>query len=139
MNLRTILKSASLEDLQAALRYQRTHGKRDKLEAERTDLQRQLGRVEKKLAALDGNGAQAVSKPGRRGRRKGFKVSASTRRKMSEAAKRRYVKADAPTPERRVRKLSAAGRAAISAAAKKRWELARQAKIKETAPAPGIQ
>ena len=70
MNPRGLLKRASLEDLQAALRYQRNNGKRENLEEERDTLTKALAKVEKKLAKLDGasgNGSAATAgRPQRR-------------------------------------------------------------------------
>jgi hypothetical protein len=78
---------------------------------------------------------------GKRGRRK---MSASTRKKISEAQRRRFaespnqsgsassaVASEAPKPRR---KLSAAGRERIIAATKKRWAAVRAAKAQQ-APA----
>lgn len=88
-----------------------------------------LRKLERQIAQLSGsNGAVATSSTPRRkpGRKKGWKLSAVTRRKMSEAAKRRYgggAKSEAPAPAgKRTRKpFTAETRAKMAAAAKARW------------------
>ncbi len=121
---RNILCKLSVEDIRRAIRY-------GVLERRRESLQGRLDAVMKEMASLDGNGAAPVRKPRKmRSRRKGYKLSAATRRKMSESAKRRYAgkgKPEAPKAGRKPRKLSAAGRTAISAASKARWEKMRAA------------
>lgn len=137
MNLRTMLKRFSVEELQQAIRMSRTEGKRAKLEAEAASLRKQLAKVERRLAALDGasgNGAATTpSRPRRKpGRRKGYKLSAATRAKMRAAALRRYgkgKKAEEPATGKRKRKpFSAETRAKMRASQQARW-----AKVKGTA------
>src|SRR5687767_11384668 len=85
-------------------RVTRLKQKREKLAKKLTTLDRQIAQLS------GGNGAVAV--PARRGRKsgrkKGYTLSAATRRKMSEAAKRRYAggaKSEAPaTVGKRTRK-----------------------------------
>ena len=60
------------------------------LERQRSKLLKAVAKVDAKLARLNGSPAKAGRKPGRR---KGYKLSPATRRKMSLAAKRRYAKA----------------------------------------------
>lgn len=123
MNLRAILRKLSPDDIKRAVRL-------GVLERRRESLQTRLDSVLKEMASLEGNGNGSAA-PKKRGRRKGYKLSLATRRKMAEGQRRRHLakgKTEAPKPERKTRKLSAAGRAAISAAAKARWERARQAK-----------
>src|SRR5262245_26823982 len=130
MNLRTLLRRYSPEQLLEAVRLSKTEGKRNKLEAERDALQAKLARVERKLAALGGNGAASTAKTGRRGRRVGFKVSASTRAKMKAAALRRYAKnkPEESKPARRKWRMSAQGRQRIADAARRRWAAVKAAK-----------
>ena len=119
-------KSAPSDD-----RLQKLERERDKHLAAAKMLERQIA----KLAG--GNGAvAALARRGRKpGRKKGYKLSAATRRKMSEAAKRRYAgkgkAAAAPVedrPKAMRRAFSAEARAKMAAAAKARW-----AKVKASA------
>ena len=130
MNLRSLLERYSVDELKAAIKLRGQHGKVEALEAKRDALLKQVARIDRQLSKLDGasgNGAATTaSKPVRKqGRRKGYKLSPATRNRMRIAALKRYgnkAKAvEAPKPDRKRRKLSAAGRAAISAAAKARW------------------
>jgi len=140
MNLRTILKSVSIEDLRRFLREQPKLEKLQRLEDERHKLKSALAKVEVKISKIDldheNGSAVKIPKakgPGKRGRRKGFKVSAATRRKMSEAARKRYAgksktELEAKMPRKhKPHKMSAAGRASIAAAQRARWERIRAA------------
>ena len=132
MNLKSLLKRYTVEQLKEAIRLRSTYGRAQALEEKKAALLKHLAKIDRQLSKLNGNGAATTAaKPGRKpGRRKGYKLSAATRARMRAAALRGYGKSkpEAPKPERKVRKLSAAGRAAISAAAKARWERVRQAK-----------
>lgn len=132
MKLQSILKRFSVEQLREAIKLHKTEGKRTKLEAERADLQRQLAKVERQIAALNGNGAATTaSQPGRRGRRKGYKLSPATRNRMRIAALKRYgkLKGEAPAAGKRKRKpMSAEAKEKMRQAALRRW-----AKVKGTA------
>jgi len=92
---RRLLRRFSVEDLRAAIRQKGNLDKVTALERKREKLQKALSRIDRKLARLNGvNGSPrkpAKAKgPGKRGRRRGFKVSAATRRKMRLAALRRH-------------------------------------------------
>jgi hypothetical protein len=85
-------------------------------------------KLERRIAELSGGNGSAPSAPrGRKpGRRKGYKLSAATRGKMPEAAKRRYAgngKTEAAPPAgKRTRKLfTAETRAKMAAAQQARW------------------
>ncbi len=138
MNLKGLLKRYTVEQLQEAVRLRARLGRVEALEAKKSALMKQVAKIDRKLSKLNGSTVTATT-PGKP-RRKRWKLSAATRRKMSEAAKRRYAgksKPDAPKPKPKKRTLSAAGRAAISAAAKARWERIRSAKAapaKDAAP-----
>src|SRR5262245_57525600 len=94
-------------------------------------LQRKLERVEPRLSKLTSSNGTASSGK-RRGRRRGFKVSARTRKLMSLAAKKRYAKnkpeAAEPKPARRKWRMSAEGRKRIGDAARRRWAAVRATK-----------
>ena len=80
--------------------------------------------MERKLAALDNNGAAPTAK--RRGRRRGFKVSPRTRALMRAAALRRYGKTEAPATGKRKRKpFSTETRAKMRASQRARWAKAK--------------
>ena len=92
-----LLRKLSVADLRQALKMKRTFDKRDKLEAERASLLKSLAKVERKLSKLDGQPIRRASvKPGRKGKRR--KMSAETRRKMSEAARKRWAKVKGTQP-----------------------------------------
>jgi hypothetical protein len=99
------------------------------VQAKRDALLKQVAKIDRQLSKLNGNGAATtVSKPGRRGRRKGWKLSNAIRAKMRAAALRRYgmAKAESPSIGKRKRKpFSAETRAKMVASAK-----ARRAKVK---------
>jgi len=103
-------------------------GKLERLERKREKHLAAVKKLERQIAQLsDGNGAVATRKPGRKpGRKKGWKLSAATRRKMREAAKRRWgggAKSEAPASAgKRTRKpFSAETRAKMAAAQQARW------------------
>jgi len=127
MNLKSLLSRYTLDQLREAIRLRSTYGRTKALEEKRTALLKQVAKIDRKLAKLNGdNGAATTtSRPGKRGRKKGYKLSAATRRKMSEAAKRRYAgkeKAEVPSTGKRKRKsMSAETRTKMAAAAKARW------------------
>lgn len=132
MNLRSLLNRYSVDQLKEALRLRSAYRQTQALEEKRTALLKQVAKIDRKLAKLNGgNGAGTDSRPGKQGRKEGYKLSAATRRKMSEAAKRRYAgkgKTEATSPGKKKRKpMSAETRAKMAAAAKARW-----AKVKET-------
>lgn len=105
----------------------RENGRVARLERERDKHIRAIKKLDRKIAKLsDGNGQ--VASPTRKRRRR--KMSAKTRRKMSEAAKRRYAgkAATAGNGKKRRRTLSPEARSKMAAAARARW-----AKVKGTA------
>jgi hypothetical protein len=143
---RRILRKLSLEQLQEALRLKPKLDAIERLTLERDRLLKSLVKVEKKLSKLDGESVtsrrgsgrpyrtEIVTRNRRRVLRNVYKVSAETRRKMSEAAKRRYAtekSGDAPAAAltRKRRPLSPETRQKMAEAARRRW-----AKVKETAP-----
>jgi hypothetical protein len=109
-----------------AIRIKSGMQKVEKLERQRDQLLRQASKLDRKIAKMSGGNGTVITATRRRrkpGRRKGFKVSAATRRKMSEAAKRRNAgngKVAAPAGKKR-RTMSAATLAKMAAAAKARW------------------
>jgi hypothetical protein len=114
--LQKLIESIPTEDDRVA----RLKRKRDKVANALAKLDRQIAQL------TGGNGAAAA--PARRGRKpgrkKGYTLSAETRRKMSEAAKRRYAgkgNAEAPAPAKKRRTMSPETRAKMAAAAKARW------------------
>jgi hypothetical protein len=105
-----------------------------KLERRREKLAKAMTKLDRQIAKLSG-GNGSVAAPARRGRKpgrkKGYTLSAATRRKMSEAAKRRYAggaKSEAPAAAgKRTRKpFSAETRAKMAAAQKARWAKAKK-------------
>jgi len=133
MNLKGLLSRYSVDQLKEAIRLRSSYGRAQALEEKRAALLKQVAKIDRKLAVLnDGNGgATTASRLRKRGRKKGYKLSAATRRKMSEAAKRRYAgkgNTEAPSTGKKKRKpMSAETRAKMAAAAKARW-----AKVKGT-------
>ena len=111
-------------------------GKLERLERARDRHLAAAKKLERQITALSGGNGHitAAAKPGRKRRR--WKLSAATRRKMSEAALRRYAgkgKTEAaPAAGKRKRKpFSAETKAKMAAAQKARW-----AKVKgDSAPA----
>src|SRR5688572_25300990 len=104
-----------------------------RLKRKREKLAKKMALLDRQIAQLSG-GNGSVAAPARRGRklgrkpgrRKGYTLSAATRRKMSEAAKRRYAggsKSEAPAAARkRTRKpFSAETKAKMALAQKARW------------------
>ncbi len=111
-------------------------GKLERLERVRDRHLAAAKKLERQIAKLSGGNGSAPSAPrGRKpGRRKGYKLSAATRRKMSEAVKRRYAggtKSGAPASveKRTLKPFSPETRAKMAAAQKARW-----AKVKGAAP-----
>lgn len=101
-----------------------------RLELKRAKLAKTMAKLDRQIAKLSGgHGAvTATGRPGRKpGRKKGYKLSAATRRKMSDAAKRRYAggaKSEAPASAgKHTRKpFSAETRAKMAEAQRLRWE-----------------
>ena len=125
-----LLKRLSVADLKAAIKHKAQYGRVEALESEKETLLKQVAELDKKLAKLGSNGA-ASSTPRKR---RSWKLSAATRRKMAEAARKRWAKASGKAeaaPKKRWT-MSAATRAKMAAAAKARWA---KAKGKST-PAP---
>ena len=134
MNLKSLLKRYTVDQLKEAIRLGGQHGRIEALEAKRESLLKQVAKIDRKLAKLDGRGSAVA--PGK-ARRKRWKLSAETRRKMSEAAKRRYASkhkaGETPalgSPKKR-RSLSPEARQKMAEAARRRW-----AKVKGTATVP---
>lgn len=100
-----------------------------KLERQREKLAKSIAKLTRRIEKLSGgNGSVAAAAPSRHGRkpgrRKGYTLSAETRRKMSEAAKRRYAGKSTPaasTEPRKKRTVSPEARAKMAAAARARW------------------
>jgi len=114
-------------------------GKLERLERARDRHLASAKKLERQIAALSGGNGHiaATAKPGRKRRR--WKLSAATRRKMSEAAKRRYAGKGrteaAPAAGKRKRKpFSAETKAKMAAAQKARW-----AKVKNTPEPSGTK
>ena len=134
MNLKELLSRYSVDQLKEAIRLRSTLGRVEALTAKREALLKQVAGIDRKLSKLNGgDSAAAAGKP----RRKRWKLSAETRRKMSEAAKRRYASKDkagespaSVSPKRR-RSLSPEARQKMAEAARRRW-----AKVKGTAAVP---
>ena len=122
---RKLLRSLTPAVIKEALALRAKTLRLEAMAERRRKLMATLAAVDRELAKLDGSPATS-SRP----RRRRWKLSAATREKMRAAALRRYAKAkpEEPMPQRKVRTLSAAGRAAISAAARARWERVRAAK-----------
>ena len=103
------------------------------LRVERTNLANQLRHVDAALTVLGKmNGGTSYTRPGRT-------LSASARKRISLAQKKRWAKArngsktpaaPASAPVKRTRKISAAGKKRIAAAARQRWAKFRAAKKK---------
>jgi len=134
MNLKELLSRYSVDQLKEAIRLSSTLGRVEALTAKREALLKQVANIDRKLSKLNG-GASAA--PVGKARRRRWKLSAETRRKMSEAAKRRHASKDkmgespaSGSPKRR-RSLSLAARQKMAEAARRRW-----AKAKGTAPVP---
>jgi hypothetical protein len=106
------------------------------LRGERTNLVNQLRHVDAALTVLGKlNGGTSYTRPGRT-------LSASARKRISLAQKKRWAKArngsqpaaaTASAPTKRTRTISAAGKKRIAAAARQRWERFRAAKKKSAA------
>lgn len=119
------LRRLTIEQLKQALHWKEKHGRIEALERQRSALLKSVATSDTQIVRLKVTPTLASGKP----KRKSWKLSAETRRRMSEAAKRRYAtqgnaaKAESAAPEARKksRTISAAGRAAISAAQKARW------------------
>ena len=129
MNLKSLLNRYTVDQLKEAIRLRSTYGRVEALQQKKDALLRQVAKIDRKLAKLNGGKGSAPA-PKRRGRRRGFTVSAKTRRLMSLAAKRRYAgkaKADEPKPRRKWR-MSAEGRQRIADAARRRWAAVKAAK-----------
>jgi hypothetical protein len=98
-------------------------GQLDRLERERDQHLKAVKKLDRKIAKLSGGNGHAAA-PARKRRRR--KMSAETRRKMSEAAKRRHAgngkPEAAPAEGKAMRKpFSAETKAKMAAAQKARW------------------
>lgn len=131
MNLKELLSRYSVDQLKEAIRLRSTLGRVEALTAKREALLRQIANIDRKLSKLNGGTSKATAGKARRRR---WKLSAETRRKMSEAAKRRYAIKDkaghsppSDSPKKR-RSLSPEARQRMAEAARRRW-----AKVKEAA------
>jgi hypothetical protein len=95
------------------------------LKVERTNLVNQLRHVDAALTVLGKlNGGTSYTRPGRT-------LSASARKRISLAQKKRWAQAKSQaTTVNRTRKISAAGKKRIAAAARARWAKFRAAKKK---------
>jgi hypothetical protein len=95
------------------------------LKVERTNLVNQLRHVDAALTVLGKlNGGTSYTRPGRT-------LSASARKRISLAQKKRWAQAKSQgTTVKRTRKISAAGKKRIAAAARARWAKFRAAKKK---------
>ena len=119
----TLLKHLSIDDLKAAIKLKSQSGRVEAIEAKKVTLLKQVAKLDKVLARLGSNGATSSSR-----KRRSWKLSAATRRKMAEAARKRWAKANgkATAAPKKRRTMSAATRAKMAAAVKARW-----AKVKE--------
>ena len=123
--LQKLIESIPSEDNRVA----RLRQKRDKLANAMAKLDREIAKL---TGGGNGTAAAPVPRGKKPGRRKGYTLSAETRRRMSEAAKLRYAgkgKAAAPAPGKKRRTMSPETRAKMAAAAKARW-----AKMKAAPP-----
>jgi hypothetical protein len=134
MNLKELLSRYSVDQLKEAIRLRSTLGRVEALTAKREALLKQVAGIDRKLSKLNAaDSAVAAGKP----RRRRWKLSAETRRKMSEAATRRYASKDkaeevtASASPRKRRSLSSESRQKMAEAARRRW-----AKVKGNAPVP---
>lgn len=132
MNLKSLLSRYSVDQLKEAIRLRATLGRVEALTTKREALLKQVANIDRKLAKL--NGRESAAPAGKAPRRR-WKLSAETRRKMSEAAKRRYGSKDkagespaSVSPKKR-RSLSPEARQRIAEAARRRW-----ARVKGTSP-----
>jgi len=125
------LKPAQVLKLISKAKQAPNAGKLERLERLRDRHLAAAKKLERQIAALSGSNG-SIATPARRGRkpgrRKGYTLSAATRRKMSEAAKRRYAGKGKPEaapveekPRAKRRAFSAEARAKMAAAAKARW------------------
>jgi len=127
VNLMSLLKRYSVDQIKEAIRIHSTNRRAQVLDEKRASLLKQVAQIDRELAKLNGGSvvATTASTLEKRGRKKGYKLSAATRRKMSQAAKRRYAgkaKGESPSTAKRKRKpMSAETRAKMAAAAKARW------------------
>jgi len=134
MNLKSLLTRYTVEQLKEAIRLRSQHGRIEALQEKREALMKQVAKIDRKLSKLDGGNGTAVKVPKAKGpvKRRRWKLSAETRRKMSEAAKMRYAgkgdKSNAEPVKKKRKGMSAETRAKMAAAARKRW-----AKVKGTA------
>jgi hypothetical protein len=113
--------------------------KSERLAEKRRKLMTALALVDAEMAKLEGEpvrrrgpGRPPKAETEKRGRRKGYKLSAATRKKMRLAALRRYgkVKPETPKAEKRTRVFSPEAREKMAEAARRRW-----AKVKEAGAA----
>ena len=133
MKLRELLKRYTVDQLKEAIRLSSSLGRVEALNAKRETLMKQVAKIDRKLASFEGT--KPPSTGGKTGRRR-WKLSAETRRKMSEAAKKRYASSStdespaAGSPKKR-RALSPEARQKMAEAARRRW-----AKVKGAPPLP---
>lgn len=89
---RRLLQRLSVRQLREAIRIKSGMQKVEKLERQRDQLLRQAGKLDRNIARLArSNGSVAVPRKRRRRR-----MSAETRRKMAEAARKRWAKVKGP-------------------------------------------
>jgi len=129
LGLRSLVKALgklSPAQLKQALSIVPRQGELDRLERDRQDHLAEIKTLDRRIAKLSGGNGHAAT-PARKRRRR--KISAETRRKMSEAAKHRYAKAKGSAPKASGkparRKMSAETRAKMAEAARRRWAKAK--------------
>jgi hypothetical protein len=125
-----VLRRIKPEVLKQALEQRERFAKLEKLSARRWTLLSEVRSIETEMEILNRQVMQKSSPTanGKRGRRKGYKLSAATRAKMRAAALRRYGKKDEPAKPARKWKMSAEGRQRIADAARRRWAAVKAAK-----------
>jgi hypothetical protein len=127
---RRILKRLSVRQLREAIKLKAQLEKVERLEHERDQHLSAIKKLDREIAKLsDGN--DRADAPGKRRRRK---MSADTRRKMSEAAKRRWAGSGSTkgaAPAGRKRTLSPETRAKMAEAARSRWAKVKAKKAPE--------
>ena len=114
-----LLRRLSIADLKAAIKQKAKSWRVDAMESARAALLKQVAKLDRKLAKLGSSNGSAPT--GRK--RRSWKLSAATRRKMAEAAKKRWAKVNgkAEAAPKKRRTMSAATRQKMAAAAKARW------------------
>ena len=136
MRTKNLLSRYTVDELREAIRLRSSLGQIEALESKREALLKQVAKIDRKLAKLNGGGS-ATS--GRKVGRKRWKLGPETRRRMSLAAKRRYARKknagspSAPPGSRKRRSMSPETRAKMAVAARKRWAKIKAAEFKGTA------